>query len=301
MSEPALCPRWVEDYPFIKQLLQGLLEKADHGKRPVYTVKESKGNQLFSPLFEFSGRQADDLWRLVLILEHEYAVIKLVPPKRHPERWEPVYQGTRIHLNPEKETLLRQWLNRPAFDPYRLTWQEALNKHRDSFPLGIQSLYEKPIVVAGRSAAEVVAAFAAVGDYLQQAQQNKNESQRVSLRGLSAKYFWGNSKYLENHRELVARHFPDLPAQLFTRPLLVEVKVPQSSGSGSADRNLVFIENQDTFIKACRGAFHHLTQSILVYCAGFRLSNQKGRGKGEATFAYVDSVDSVAMTQGREG
>ena len=305
MSKTKICPRWVEEYRFISQLLHGLLDKADKGKRPTFTVKQSKGNQLFAPLFEFSGRQADDLWRLVLILEHEYSVIKLVPPKQPPEPWEPLYQGTSIRLNPQQESLLRQWLKRPAFDPYHLTWQEALNKHRQSFPLGVQSLYEKPVRVPGHSAAEVVAAFAAVGDYLHQCQhQCKHQTQHhenpgapLSLRELSATCFWGNSKYLENHRELTARLFPDLSSFVLTRPLLVEVRVPQLSDEAAANVSVVFIENQDTFIKACRDGYSRLRHCILVYCAGFRLSNQKGRGEGEAIFAYVASPDQSAMTR----
>lgn len=280
MSRQRPCPLWVTENPFIESLLNALLTKLEQGKRPLFSVRK---NKLFKPLYEFSDQEAENLWKLVLILAHEYQLLSVEPAKKSPQPWEPLYQGSKIRLNPAGETLLRSWLNRPAFDPYRLTWQDALQQDAELLKQQLPLLYENPLRIKGRSAQEAATAIVLIARYVQQAPRS-----RLSIRELSAQSFWGNSKYIETHKEYFNQLFPELFSQLLTRPLLVELCLPADI------EQIVFIENQDTFLKAVRGEFAVLEKSALVYCAGFRIGEQKGRGPGEAVFAYVEPSPSMA-------
>lgn len=61
----------------------------------------------------------------------------------------------------------------------------------------------------------------------------------VTLRQLSARSFWGNSKVLDDRLDLVTGLFPDL--EILGRSVPVNVFLPETYAG------VLFIENQDTY------------------------------------------------------
>lgn len=268
------CPLWVKEEAFLWALLSGLIDKKDNRQNAAFFIRK---NKLFAPMYDFQSGRHRELWKKLQLLAHEYQVIKLDPPKKRPDQFAEDYEGYKVCLNTEQEAMLRVWLDMPLFDPYRLTWQDALQRHKTAFEGGYHVLQDNPFQVPGRSAQEVIAALASVADA---------EGQALSVRELSARCFWGNSKFIEKRKTLFQQLYPSRYASLLTRPLLVEVSIPETFNS------ILFVENQDTFLRAVMDRNTVFSRVALVYSAGFRAANQKGRGESESVFAHVVSAAS---------
>lgn len=269
------CPLWVKEEAFLLAVLSGLVDKKDNRQNASFFIRK---NKLFAPLYDFQAGQNRQLWKKLQLLAHEFQVVKLEPPSKKPDRFAEDYEGFKVSLNPEREATLRLWLNKPVFDPYRLTWQDALQRHKDVFEGDYHLLQDNPFHVPGRSAHEIISALASVADA---------DGEALSVRELSARCFWGNSKFIEKRKTLFQQLFPTLYGSLLTRPLLVEVSIPEAFNA------IIFIENQDTFLRAVMDKNAIFNQAALVYSAGFRAANQKGRGDSETVFAHVVSAASA--------
>jgi len=256
-------PRWLDEQPEIRQLLHQLIDKLDarpaESRRhpPAITVNP----KMFPELFQQQGEQADHLWLMVKQLAGQFHVIEIRPdPKRDP--FSPEYAAARIRLVLAAETQLRAWLDRPATPTPQQQWQQAVDRYQPMFPGDCQRLRSRNIPVPGKTPEQVVAAFAKIIQY---------QHQVLTLRQLSARCFWGLSKFLDPREKLLQGLYPDIA--LLARPVLVHVHLPQQP------QGVLFVENLDSYIQMIQKPRTGTESLILVYSAGFRGAAKRIRNR----------------------
>jgi hypothetical protein len=261
-------PPWLEEGELPHQLLERFLTKLEQGhQRLSLRITPKTAPQLY----DFQNEDVSFLWALIKSLDKEYRILTVKPARVRPG--EEPYENAQLLFMPEKEELVRHWLNRPALDPYALVWQHTLTKMASRFEDGGEALAERMVRVPEQGAEQTLRAFACIKTELQEP---------VTLRALSARCFWGDSKFLERYEDLVRLTFPSLAHNLIPRPILMSVYLPQRLEA------VLFIENQDTFIALAQRAPTHCA---LVYSAGFRGSAQRIRETGNAVFSYLNPGD----------
>jgi len=258
-------PRWVDEEPAISGLLDTFLHKLEKGHRLTMRVNA----KTIPELFDFSSPDTKYLWTLVKSLNNEYHIVSIRYARNKP--YQEPYDNAQLVFNPEKEELVREWLNRPALDPYALVWQDTLHKLKDRFEDHGQALDEQMVRLPDKGPEATLRAFARISNELQKP---------ISLRSLSARCFWGDSKFLDHREELVRALFPGASRNLLPRPILLTVHL-----SSTLER-VLFVENQDTFLALCGAQLSGIT---LVYSAGFRGSATRVREQGNAVFSYMNN------------
>lgn len=256
-------PPWLNDAPEISKLLSVALDRFDRQsgeqrQRDVLLAAESA-----VPALQRGDAQADQLWCLLEDLQQRNA-LRIRRGKRDP--YAAPWQDAKLAFAPDSETLLRTWLQRPRIMPATQIWREAVQRHAMNFPGDITLLQERPLAIAGRSAEEVVQALLGASAV----------QEVLTLRQLSARLFWGDSKVLDERGELIAALFP--ASTIRERAIVVSVFLPEHW------REVLFIENQDTYTAACRGAWPPGT--ALVYAAGFRTTATRIRMPEGAQLHY---------------
>ncbi len=251
-------PPWLDDVPELLALLGRFLDKldrrpAEQWKQPPSVTLEAK---VFPDLFRLD-EASDRAWQLFKLLANEG--IWEIHLKRRRDPFDAEFSGARIRLSLDAESVLREWLDRPRQELYSKQWQRALVSLAQHFPGDPASL--RPIQIPGRSAAEVVAAFSAV---------RALAAEGLTLRQLSARCFWGDSKLLDKREDLLRVLYPDL--HITPRRLLVNVYLPPCI------EGVLFIENLDSYLDALEQRFLADTAGlVLVYSAGFRGSAERVR------------------------
>ena len=136
------------------------------------------------------------------------------------------------------------------------------------------ALLAKPIRRQGQTAEQVVDGFAQAAKILHEP---------MTLRTLSAKCFWADSKFLDSREDLVRRLLPTAATHLITRPLLIHIAMAETT------EQVLFIENQDTFLQLlalqCCGSL--CSNTTLVNSAGFRGASHRIRQRGATQFSHV--------------
>lgn len=264
LKPATLLPAWWSTELLPCRLLHKFLDQLDAGRRAYVKITP----KTVPELYDFQGQDVDFLWDLLQILDHEFHILSIRRAKVKPQD-EP-YDNAQIYFMADKQPLVRQWLNRPAFDPYAVLWNHELAKLQHKFDDEGAALRERYLRVKGMLAEQVVRAFAAIADELQQP---------LSLRALSARCFAGDSKFLEPHEPLVRALYPSLVANLQARPVMLSVHLGQSP------MQLLFVENQDTFLALAQANLPGVT---LVYSAGFRGSAARVREPGQVVFSYLN-------------
>lgn len=256
-------PRWLDEERLPIRVLDRFLTKLETGQRLSMRVNSKNTPELYDFQYEDVRYQ----WELLKSLDKEFHIlnIKLERNKAHQES----YENARIIFNPEKEPLVRHWLNRPAIDPYALVWEAELAKQKHHFDDYGQALFERVVRLPERGPEQTVKAFARIGKELQKP---------ITLRALSARCFWGDSKFLEHNEQLVRDLFPSVAHNILPRPILMSVHLPQQL------EHVLFVENQDTFLSLVDA---NLPNYALVYSAGFRGSSTRIRIQGNAAFSYM--------------
>lgn len=243
-------PRWLNDEPALQALLHAVLDRFDRqsGERRQRDVLLSATGAV--PAMQRGDAQADQLWSCIEDLKQlgVLNIRRVGSSQRDP--YAAPWEGAKLAFAPAIELLLRDWLSRPRSMTTYQAWREAVQQQA-GFVEHAAWLQERPIVMAGRSAPEVATALAEANDL----------SGTFTLRQLSARLFWGDSKVFDERGELVARLFPHLT--LRERAIVVSVWLPANY------RDVLFIENQDTYVACCQSASAESGQA-LVYAAGFR-------------------------------
>lgn len=248
-------------------ILHRLLDKSDAGRMRLNLKCSAKETP---ELYDFDDQSQvsvvwDDLKQLQRLGVLE---LKLKRQKRGYNE----YDDGRIDLKYEAEETVRLWLERPAFDPQLHLWSVAVSKYQSSFEDGGVALQREALTFPGRSYRQIAAGFARIGETLQTPQ---------TLRQLSARCFWGESKFLDRRESLVVATYPSLARNIVARPLLLSVYLPHDL------EQILFVENQDTFLqmmgtKPARWG--------LVYMGGFRGTALRVREPGQAVFSYVNAT-----------
>ncbi|MDR7096058.1 ATP-binding protein [Hydrogenophaga laconesensis] len=154
-------------------------------------------------------------------------------------------------------------------------WRQAVSDHLDA-PDDVRiRVSDYPLDVAGHAPEDIVRRLAqlrGLGD------------SPLLLREVSSRLFWGMSKVLDGKQDLVCAllqaeecPFPESPIQL-----LAHLPV-------QAVRGYLFIENQATFERACRGGFEGLQGLVLLYSAGFKASAARLR-RPEGSSLYLSDA-----------
>jgi hypothetical protein len=148
------------------------------------------------------------------------------------------------------------------------------------FPGDTASLRQRSIQIPGRIAEEVVEALVAVGT---------QATKGPTLRQLSARCFWGDSKLLDGRQELLRGLFPDL--SVTPRRLLVDLYLPPKI------EGVLFIENLDSYLDALgQRSVTDAVGLVLVYSAGFRGSAERIRRR-EGVCLHYHGETSLAQRQ----
>ena len=275
MNEKALppCPKWVKDEPIISHLLSTLIDKIDRDVKPQMRISLKTMPQLY----DFNDQDTEYLWSLVEQLDIQYHFLSI--KKQRASAGQVSYDNAQIRFNASSENIVRQWINRPISTSYSMEWDSAVSRYSSCFSTTADFLKNNQIQHTEKSADEVIHSLSRL---------NKELDRPATLRALSAKFFWGDSKFLDNREDFLRSLFPEQSCYIKSRPLLINAFVPDVFSS------VLFIENQDTFLMLSDLADDNslpkesmLNEVALVYSAGFRGSASRIREQGNATFSLV--------------
>lgn len=271
------CPVWVEEEPFIQQLLAKLLDSVETGKIPRLRLRPGGWAQA---LFDHRDDSGAKLFNRVLWLAEEpLSVLRLELPTDNAQQETP-YDGAWVYLKLEKAPMLRQWLGRTLVDEERMALQDALFSAAGKFADRGRALSQANLKVPGRSPQEIVEAFAKIRDML---------GRVYTLRELSASCFWGDSKFLDDKQDMLQRLYPECQRQLRERPVFLQVHLPVDF------EGVLIIENQDTYMRACLGLLPEAQHLAVVFGSGFKAATQVIRNKDKLRFFYSQSADSYTI------
>jgi hypothetical protein len=253
-------------------LLHRLLDKADSG-RMRWQLKCSARET--PELYDFADQsQVEVVWDDLQHLAKLGVLDLKLKARQRPGNND--YDDGLIQLKYEAEETVRLWLERPAFDPRQHLWNTALARHQHVFEDGGEALRREVLRFPGRTYEQLAAAFAAIPAAL--------ERQPMTLRQLSARCFWGASKFLDRRDLLLFATFPSLAKRIISRPLLLSVYLPEQF------EEVLFVENQDTYLGLVALA---PAKTGLIYLAGFRGAALRVREVGQAVFSYVNLVSAA--------
>lgn len=248
-------PPWLDEEPEIRELLDSLLTLLDKKPRAerkqAACVRLSKQKQ---PRLFKNDPASDCSWKLLMSLAGVVLTVT-ESPKRKP--FDPACAGATIRLRigdeEAAEMLLREWLSHPYRPPYATRWEAAVAAAGQRFPGSTAELVQRAPKLAGKTPNELLAAFARIGDF---------SHAGMTLRQLSARCFWGNSKFLDSREDLVRSLFPGI--SIAPRPVIVHVYLPAELS------DILFIENQDTYIQTAAGFSTAVERYALIYVSGFK-------------------------------
>ena len=184
-------PPWLDEQPDIKALLHSVIDKLDKSpsRLPRYTLNKKHLPGLFD-----HGEKSDLIWSLLQTLfVGGQSIFSFLESKKR-NAFDPLYTSGSIKFLPQSETMLRLWLNRPASKLDLASWKKIVEDNESKFPGDVALLKSRKIDSVGRTFDEVVDGFVQIKNYV---------NYEVTLRSLSARCFWQNSKFLDSKEELV--------------------------------------------------------------------------------------------------
>ncbi|MGV3591871.1 MAG: Wadjet anti-phage system protein JetD domain-containing protein [Gammaproteobacteria bacterium] len=265
-------PRWLADEAWLRELLHWFLDALDKPRTRPVTRRVTR--EKMPAMFQFDI-DTGYRWQLIEQLASEHLILAIEYDRKR-RAFEERYENALLRLNPDREGLLREWLERPREDPVLAAWHAAIAAHGMSFADGGAALLASRPSMAGHAPADIVAAFAAIGPLLDDG---------LSLRELSARCFHGHSKFLDQRADLLHSLFGARAAAIAPRPLLLAAFAPP------AFEQLLIIENQDSFLRLVAAP---PPACALLYSGGFRAS--AGRlASGHTRFAFMPGSDAEAF------
>lgn len=275
-------PKGLLEEPLLLRLLHSFLDKLQN-PRSRLSIKISQKNT--PELFLFDQYDITYLWMLIQSLETDYKVISIKMPSRQSADKE-CYDGATLTFNRHKEMLVREWLQRPDVPTGIVRWYHALADCRDYLTdEQIIILKDNRIKHETKTEKEIVDALCRVGQALNQT------NSPLSCRTLSARYFDGDSKFLDQREGLLRQLFADISHQIKSRPILLSVAIPRNIDS------ILFIENQESFLECVAQNIHpKLEKTALVYSAGFRGTSERIRSKEGVAFTHMMETAPAAKT-----
>jgi hypothetical protein len=265
MQPAERAPVWLLEEQALVALLHAALDRFDHlpaqqRQRDVLLMVEQH-----LPLLARADAEADQVWALIGELQRQ-GVLTIRYARRGV--FDPDWKSAKLAFGAAGEAILRRWLQREAVTPELQRWRMAVAQHQQQFPGGAEPLLARRIVFEGRSSDFFAAAFARIASV----------HGPLTLRQVSARVFWGDSKFLDGRGELITLLFPAL--EIRERAIVVAVHLP------SQIEGVLFIENQDTYTQACSGQPREVAKLALVFASGFRGSAQRVRQRDGALLHY---------------
>jgi Uncharacterized protein conserved in bacteria C-term(DUF2220) len=262
-------PAWLTEEGWLRDLLGWFLDRLEQPRSRAITRRIKRST--VPALFRFDGLETYR-WELLQHLASEHGMYSIHYERKtsgHQER----YENAQLRLNPECEELLRHWLQRPRIDPMQAAWRQAVLRQQCHFADGGTALLVASIAMGSYHAGELVAAFAAVGDWL---------GQGLTLREIAARCFRGDSKFLDGRQELLTKCYGEQASGIAPRPLLLTAFAPPDF------EHLLIVENQDSFLRLVgRPPRGH----ALLYSGGFRASAQR-LASAHTRFAFLPGSDN---------
>ncbi len=238
-------------------------------RAPVLHIKKS--NSLFKSLYRFN-ENTDFIWFCIKQLAEKEGIFQLQLTRNHYTQ-DVVYDKARLIFNPDKEELVRQWLQRPRINPEISYWNQLVRQYQNFFEAP-DFLLNTPLQKDGWSAEQIMEGLICIG---------QNLKKPLSLRQLSCECFLSDSKFLDSHSNLIAQLFPSLYPNIAIRPLIINAYLPQTI------RSILFIENQDTFLEYCATSPE---DQVVIYSYGFKASCKNIRQKNSVVFSIINSQDA---------
>ena len=235
-------------------------------------------------LFYFLSGDGHYNWALIELVQHECSVVDRArtPAKAGCE----MYENAKLRINTDKEDMVRGWLNRPKVLSDKQQWINAVSKLEWDNTQQQQALLLNTASYPDKEADDVIAALLATKSLM---------ASDMTLRALSAKCFWGDSKFLDKRLGYLTELFPIESANIQPRKLLINVYIPDEFSS------VVLVENQDTFLMLANHAAvassagdPNLHRTAFVYCAGFKGSASRIRDEGNTAFSFLSATNSKA-------
>ncbi len=271
-------PEWLGDELEVVAVLNAFLDKLDQKpmseRTRVLSITLTRG---LAPALHKNDESADRTWALLRSLE---GLIFEVRTNRKRQPYDPEYIGASLRFLEGAEDICRAWLSRPRQKSYQAEWRSAVEAQSAAFSDEGTSLLDRPVRIPGKTAAEVVEAFTHIAACAKH---------HLTLRQLSARVFWGNSKVLDTREDLLRQLYPSL--EILPRPILIHVFLP------AVCKGILFIENQDTYVQALFGRPDGVEGLALVYAAGFRGSAERVRERNGASMHYQAGSDHAAQDQ----
>lgn len=259
-------PPWLDEEPELLTLLHAVIDRFDQQpgelrQQPLYFSTEK-----YLPTLRKQNSAADQLWRFVLDLQQrELLTIRGGKRGAYDAEW----KNSRLGFLLPAETILRQWLHRPAGETVIANWRHVVQQHSQAFPGDLQTLLKRRLTLTGFSDTEIITALSQINTL----------DDQLTLRQLSACIFRGDSKLLDDREELIRALFPQ--RHIKPRPLVVAVHLP------TACRGVLFIENQDNYVAAITDNAVTTNSYALIYAAGFRGSAERIREHGTTVLHYA--------------
>ena len=226
-------PRWLDDEAEIQQLLHWFIDRLDDKKQHERKNLLSRpvNNKNFPSLFR-NNEHSDHEWSMIKSLQQDHNLIE-IKTTRKLKPHESEFANKSLIFNPQAEQQVREWLERPAQVPYSQQWGNAINQYVDHFADQGEALIKRSAKLEGKTAEQIITGFANLTPFIDKG---------LSLRQLSARCFWGHSKFLDNREDLLNTLFTN--ANIRPRPIMVNVCLSETI------KGVLFIENHDTYINA---------------------------------------------------
>lgn len=263
-------PAWLQEEPALLGLLHQFVDRLDQG--PIDDIDSRLTLRLtrkHCPDLFGAREEAEYIWSLIRSLDKQYQIWTIKGPRAKPG--EPEFDKIRLEFSLDAEPCVRDWLHRPLIDPYSLIWKEAVEKNVRCWPTSVRFMLNSPLRYENRSAEEVVQALVEFGAL----------KEALTLREASARCFWGDSKFAENKEIWLREVFPLQMRNIQPRPILLTVVIPTEV------QGVLWVENQDSFLRLAQRPPAEAEALALVYCAGFRATSPRIREPGHALFCAL--------------
>ena len=279
-QEEIECPIWVRDETAISALLELFLDKIDRGVNPLVRINK----KIVPDLYDFNSGESHYIWSLIKSLQNDHFILEVTLERQ--KAGSEVYENAKVRFKTDKEDTVRIWLNRPKTRSDKELWLDAVHKYQWENEQEKQAILDNTVFYPNKSSEEVIDALWKIKAMM---------ASDITLRALSAKCFWGDSKFLDKRLDYLREIFPAQSVKVQPRKLLVNVHIPDEFSS------VVLVENQDTFLLLVEYVTDTpiaddstLNRTAFVYCAGFRGTASRIRDEGNTAFSFLSETNNHA-------
>ena len=253
-------PPWLDDEKEINQLLRWFVGR--YIKNPERSDKPLR--KTLKDAFLPKNGSGDISWTLLNELSPKLLIIK---PGSYP--YESPWNGASVYCAQQNIKKIMDWLDIEIDDSLSV-WQQDVDDYllpNEPAYFDLKILKSRPVNFYGKTNVEVMQQLSALA--------NDNAGDKT-LRELSAKYFWGDSKFLESlSGDWLSKVLPQLPVQ--DRKIQVNFYLPKFYDQ------VLFVENLDSYHQLIQKNPGCIDRFAIVYASGFRLSASRIREAGSVS------------------